>query len=157
MPIKYKASDEIPYLTRYIPYSIPENTLEIENIRQMISYNMIPSEIPVNINYFIGSATSFVTELFFKNLTDNATLMLAVSYDPAIFNISANELVLNPGQTLSVIVETDNEYLNKKMYSNLLTNIIVSVTNVATGEIVVKNTSITNLPTSTLPESITVQ
>lgn len=89
MPIKNSITGTIPNLTAFTPYV--ELNLE-ENVNNMFSYNIIPSSVPVNIDYLVGGdASPFIATLEVSNLTENAPLSVKIIYNNELFTVVCNE------------------------------------------------------------------
>lgn len=153
MPIKTSVDGNIQ-LVNFIPFQLPPNTVLVENIEQMFSYDLqIPTQ-PFEIDYLIGTDEIFSFQLSIKNLTQNATLTTEVQYDESFFITSTKTITINPEEIKTINLTLNTEYLDTvKTTTTKFQEIKVLVTNVQSNGVVYKNINTTNLSPTFLPTS----
>jgi hypothetical protein len=154
MPIKNTITGTIPFLQSYVPYSLASTETETDLINDMVSVDISPPATPVILEYGVGTPNSYVTSLYVKNLTSNATLKVGIVYDKTIFNISTTEYTISPDSTIEFVIRSNNQLLNARLISNSITTISLNITNLTSGVIITKSVSATKLAERKFPENI---
>lgn len=145
MPIKSNFTDSVQTIS-FTPFRLPENTLLIENIEEMFSYDLQVPEQPVEIDYTIGSTDVYSFDLFVKNLTRNATLTISIEYNKEIFVIENDTIILNPEETKAIKVTLNAQRLDLYVVKTTFSEQVkISVTNIENNTVVYRNAAVTVL------------
>lgn len=167
MPIKTSPSAEISFLTNYTPYSPPTGTVVVENIKDMITFDLQPKTTPTILNYSIGTDKSYVNTITIKNITTNAKINIQLSFNNNIFivdrtNVTVNNqntilVELRPNQTEQFEIKVKNSMLDQKMtYQLQQTQIKMNIQSIEINDVVLKNLSTSVFTTQVFPETITL-
>jgi len=157
MPVKLAPSGDIPFLINYTPPQIRDLT---ENIQDMISYNILPLQTPLNIEYPIGSSevNQEAFRITFRNLTSNATLQVAQRQTRELLLFLENNILVDartiritlaPAETKELTILFNNETLNSSVQRNTLENLQLVVTYAQTGRLITRN-NLPRLPITTI-------
>jgi hypothetical protein len=169
MPIRNYVTGDVPYLTSYEPFTLPNGITQVDFISQMISYNLQPLKTPTEITYFIGAENSYVTTLEIKNLTDNVTLTGTITFNKDVFviydefnryidGIDRVEFSLEPEKIESFKIEVNKKILNSVILNTPLNTLInITIKNVTTNGLTLKKINQSSLAESTFPQNITVK
>lgn len=169
MPIKNYVTGEVPYLTSYEPFTLPDGISYVDYINQMISYDLQPLQTPTNVTYFIGAETSYVAKLSLKNLTENATIVGTLNFNKDVFfvydefgtymsGINKIDFSLVPEKTTSFQVEINKQVLDSTVLTAPISTLInITVKNVTTNGLVLKKINQTSLAESSFPQNITIK
>jgi hypothetical protein len=162
MPIQGQTVNPIPFLLSYTPYSAPADTSVIDDINQMISYNLLPNPLGTSVNYTMGGISSYEKILRVKNITANTELLVTITYPPEFtitpgnapgpisFNLSANNV-------REFIIKFNTTQLDSVVYQTpTAKNIEITINNINNGSLVLKNNNSTLLPTEVWPAEITI-
>lgn len=166
MAIKTTPSTQIPFLQQYIPYTIPLNAVVVDDINNMISYDLQPNK-NTTINYSIGTDKVYETIMNIKNITTNCKIKVNVSFNNNIFVIDRNNFTKNntsplifelqPSQVEQLLIRVKNETLDTKIsYQPEQTQIKLVVENIIQTEPILRNVSTEMFSKQSLPETITL-
>lgn len=100
MPLKRQSTGTISGLQSFVSYSLNNRPL-VEDISDMISYDVLEPEQPVDLQFVFGATKPIVKTFQFKNLTNNTNLQLEFTFDTTIFNAPSSITIL-PEQSASV-------------------------------------------------------
>lgn len=173
MPIKTAPSTEIPFLQNYQPYSPPLGTTLVDELKDMITYDLQPTVNPTEVDYSIGTSKSYLTTLTIKNITTNVTIYIEVSFDKNIFIINQSNLIaadvvidneipllfteLQPNQTEQFVLEIRNGMLDQKVTHQIeQTQIKVKIRNIKINDVALKDITTSVFTTQALPTTITL-
>lgn len=152
-------NNETPFFVNYQPYTLSENLTLIENVNEMFSYNLIPNDIPIQVDYFVGAENNIRFIFSIKNLTLNTRLQVDFIYDNNFFMIQDSDIsfILPPQEIKNIDIVGNKDQLNV-MYTGEIkhTNLSINVTNINDGQMVVKNSLVGSIDTVELPPSITI-
>lgn len=161
MPIKLPSSENIPYLLKYEPFTLPENELECELVQDMFSLNVRPLLIPNELDYYIGVENSFAYNVIVKNITSNATLSVVVDYDSKFFVV--NKMMgtvkadILPNQEYEFFVEINKESFDSNAnYEQYDTSLKLTVVNYENGKLITKNKNVSLLDEQLVPYKIVI-
>lgn len=168
MPIKDFVTGTVPFLESYTPFSVGNDVQVVDDIQDMISIDVKPRPEPTQIEYYMGSATSYTDMFQLKNLTQNVVIEATIKFNNKIFTIheegsfvdGVDMLTFNiqPEQTKTFIILTKNNSLNyESPYSQFTSNIEFTFKNMTNGTFVSKRINAQSLPDRFFPTTIKVQ
>lgn len=143
MPIRTVSTQNIPFLTKYIPYALPSGTVECFTVGDMVEYKTSP----ISFEYFIGESANTV-EFLFKNITNETVLEVDVR------NFSSSALVteskdnitsikIEPLQSQSIKFKVNTDYVNTiDSVLNITGSLNFTVKNVFNNKVVTKSGSL---------------
>lgn len=161
--INYTKGD-IPFLTSYEPYTLPQGNVVCDRIEDMISFDLRSLPTPTTIDYFVGGKTSYVTTLAIRNITLNTTINVMVEFDNKIFifnrdqSINTISIDLTAGDAVEYYVELHKETLDSNsQFIAYSSNIKMTVKNYNNGLLTIRSTTPNLLGEKFLPTRINVQ
>lgn len=154
MPLKTQASEPIPDLLSYVPYSINNQTL-VEDISNMFSYDVVEPSQPVDLQFVFGAKQPIVKTFRFKNLTNNTNIELEFEFNSEIFE-APSKVTITPEQTVSVNLLLNIENMKTNVTSQPV-DFKVKVKNIepSSGPLTLKSMASPLVPTS-LDNTITL-
>lgn len=167
MAIKTAPSTEIPFLQNYQPYSPTLGTTFVDEIKNMVTYNLQPNTTATTIDYSIGTSKSYVNTLTIKNITTNVKINMRVTFNNNIFivdraNVTTNNeaplsIELQPNQTEQFIIKVKNSMLDQKItYTPQQTQIKVNIESININDVALRDISTSIFTTQVLPVTITL-
>lgn len=167
MPINYGSTQQLeqlrnfPFFKSFTPYQVPQNQVLTENVLDMISVNYVPAQPKTNIEYNIATTSLYQIALQIKNLTVNSTLEITAIANNTSFLINSVDryvFQLPAAQQRTITVQLNNSKLNAAAAINQIinSNIILSVKNLSTNVLVLKNSTAQPLQQASLPSTITI-
>jgi hypothetical protein len=154
----------IPFLVNYTAPSPLQGQIVCNNVRDMVSVDVQPNELPVELEYYVGAEVTYELSVRVKNLTTNATLRVSMPFSNTIFIVENSnkpnsiEFTLSPQETKQLNIQLNNEGLNESAnYDKFQINLPLNIAFIENGMLIVKNSNVTILPPTTLPLEVTVQ
>lgn len=165
MPIQPQSNPTIPFLRNYTPYQFGKTIAICDLVEDMVSYSLIPNQQTV-VDYYVGPVEIPSYTLDVKNLTEETQLKITISYDSSVFLIKqvGNKVsnpviaIIEPKTQAQFQLEFNGESLNSLSdYQTFESPIKLTVTNVANGNLAIKNINTFQLEQQSLPRLITIQ
>ena len=162
MPIQGQTVNPIPFLLSYVPYNISGDTGIVENINQMISYNLLPNPSGTSVDHRTGTVSSYEKILRIKNITANADLSITITYPLEFILVPSNgtaPIVFNlpPNSVREFTIKFNTTRLDAMSYQTpTIKNIELKVNVIGNGSLILKNNNSTTLPTEVWPSEITI-
>ncbi len=142
-----------PYFQKYTPYPFPSGTVPVNNVSDMISYNVIVPDSEVGIAYNVGASGSFQYDYIIKNITKNTKLRVEV-VPHAYFSASVSApIILTPAQQQTITISLDKAKLNLDAgVQDVSASVLIKVTNLPESQSL-RDTTLSLVSSSRLPTS----
>jgi hypothetical protein len=146
------------YFANYIPYQLGMGEVAIDNISDMYSINIFPSDSVIRINQPIGSQNTFTFTFRIKNLTKNTNLEVELIFKENIITCDERIFIVNPEETKTVEIFVDkSEADGVNSLSTIREQMQVIIKNIKTDELSIRRSSTNELDEIILPDEVTVE